>query len=351
VKPTLCIINFNGTKILPAALDAAIAIADRFSSIIVIDDCSTDGSVGFIQIRYPQVRVIQQPRNQGPGAARNAGMLAAESDVVIVMDNDVALTGGCIDHLVEALASNPKAVVAAPAVLYAHKRDTIQYDGAECHYLGVQTLLDEDVPIASVAPAVRKVGSLVSCCFAIDRSRQEKPELFDESYFIYFEDHDFGWRLRALGADVLSVPQAQCYHGAGTEGLSIRQLGTYSSRRVFYLIRNRWLCLQKNLSARTLIVMAPLMLFYECAQFAIVLKKGWLPEWWRSVVWVFAHLPDTWRERQRIQRLRKVPDRQLLTGGPVPFRAELSTGAAERAARRVLDVIVESYWKVASTLI
>jgi GT2 family glycosyltransferase len=351
VKPSLCIINFNGTKILPAALEAACALADRFEAILVVDDCSTDGSVELIERQFPHVRVLRQPRNQGPAAARNAGMRAAPTDVVIVMDNDVALTGGCVDHLVAALAAHPKAAVAAPAVLYAHQRDVIQYDGAECHFLGLQTLRDENRPIASVDQAVRKVGSLVSCCFAIDRSRMPQLELFDESYFIYFEDHDYGWRLRALGAEVLSVPQARCFHGAGTEGLSIRQLGTYSSRRVFYLIRNRWLCVLKNFSMRTLIVMLPLLLFYECAQFAIVLKKGWLREWWRAVVWVLQHLPTIWRERRRVQRLRKLPDRELLIGGPVPFRRELSTSSFEIAARRLLDGVVQTYWKIASVLI
>lgn len=351
VKPSLCIINYNGTRILPAALNAASEIADRFAAIIVIDDCSTDDSVALVQRDYPSVRVIRQPENKGPGAARNAGMRAAPSDLIVVMDNDVALTGDCVDYLAAALQQHPKAVVAAPAVIYAHRRDTIQYDGAECHCLGVQTLLDEDRLIADVAPAVRKVGSLVSCCFAIDRSRLASLELFDESFFIYFEDHDFGVRLCAMGAEVLSVPQALCYHGTGTEGLSIRQLGSYSSRRVFYLIRNRWLFVLKNFSLRTLIVMTPLLLFYEAAQFVIVIKKGWLREWWRSLCWVFRHFPQTLRERRRVQGLRQVPDRQLLVGGPVPFRSELSTGAVERAARKVLDVVVQSYWKLASALI
>jgi GT2 family glycosyltransferase len=351
VKPTLCIINYNGVRILPATLDAAGAIAEQFERIIVVDDCSTDDSIALIQRDYPAIDIIRQPQNKGPGAARNAGMRAARSDLIIVADNDVALTANCVEHLLAALKQNPRAVVAAPAVIYAHRRDTIQYDGAECHCLGVQTLLDEDRLISSVSDAVRKVGSLVSCCFLIDRSRLASLELFDESFFIYFEDHDFGVRLRAMGAEVLSVPQAHCYHGSGTEGLSIRQLGSYSSRRVFYLIRNRWLFLLKNFSLRTLVVMAPLMVFYECAQLVIVIKKRWWREWGRSFAWVFTHLSETLRERRRIQGLRRVPDRQLLIGGSVPFRSELSTSALERLARRVLDVVVQSYWKLASALI
>lgn len=351
MKPTLCIINFNGTKILPATLNAAVAIAGHFESIIVVDDCSTDGSVEFIEGRYPAVRVLRQLRNQGPGAARNAGIKAAGSDLVIVMDNDVTLTAGCVDALITAMAANSRAVVATPAVLDASQRDLIQYDGAESHFLGVQILLDQDRLVSAVAPEVRKVGSMVSCCFAIDRSRHPMPEYFDESYFIYFEDHDFGWRMRMLGAEVLSVPQAQCFHGTGTEGLSIRQLGTYSRRRVFYVIRNRWLCMLKNPSARTLLVLAPLLLFFECAQFAVVVKKGWLSEWWRSVTWILGHLPQILRERRRIQSLRRIPDRQLLRGGSLPFRRELITSQAEIAARRLLDSVSRAYWTVAAALI
>jgi len=67
---------------------------------------------------------------------------------------------------------------------------------------------------------------------------------------------------------------AQCFHGKGTEGLSIRQLGTYSSRRVYYIVRNRWLFLLKNFSLRTLVLLAPLLLIYDLAQLLISLKKG-----------------------------------------------------------------------------
>jgi hypothetical protein len=120
---------------------------------------------------------------------------------------------------------------------------------------------------------------------------------------------------------------------------------------VFYLIRNRWLCILKNFAMRTLLIMVPLLLFYELAQLAVALKKGWLREWWRSAVWVVRHLPSVLRERRRIQSLRRVPDRQLLRGGPIPFRRELSTGKLEVAAQRLLDGIAQAYWKLAAALI
>ncbi len=350
-KPTLCVINYNGAGFLPATLSVACALADRFAAIVVIDNGSQDGSVELIERDFPAVKIVRLPENLGAGGARNAGLREAPTDLILFIDNDVALTERCVDSLLAAIAQNPNAALAAAAIIYAHQRDTMQYDGAECHFLGMQTLLDEDRPLTSISSEVRKVGSMSTCCFIADRSRLPRDEFFDESFFYMFEDHDFGVRVRARGPEVLSVPAAHCYHGAGTSGLSIRQLGTYSSKRVYYLIRNRWLFVLKNFSARTLVVMAPLFLFYELSQLLIVTKKGWIRHWWQSLTWIVSNLPKILEQRRRIQRLRTVPDRQILVGGRIPFRRELTAGAIERAALAVLDAIVVSYWKVAGKLI
>jgi GT2 family glycosyltransferase len=147
------------------------------------------------------------------------------------------------------------------------------------------------------------------------------------------------------------VPDAICYHGKGTEGLSIRQLGSYSSKRVHYLIRNRWLFLLKNFSLRTLLIMSPLFAFYDLAQLLLAIKKGWFKEWWQSVVWIVRNFSTILRERRRIQKQRTIPDRQILVGGRIPFRDELTTSAVERFARDFLNFVVVSYWKVAGRLI
>lgn len=350
-KPTLCVLNYNGEGVLPVALTAACAIRDRFARIVVIDNGSQDGSLALIKRDFGGVEVLEVGQNLGAAGGRNAGLKRLPEDLLLFIDNDVALTASCVDRLVVALASRRDASIAVPAVLYADQRDTVQYGGAECHFLGLQALTNENVRVADVDPATRDMGSLVSCCFIVDRSRLPKGEVFDETFFIYFEDHEYGVRVRALGSALIAVPAAQCFHGKGTEGLSIRQLGSYSSRRVFYLIRNRWLFLLKIYSLWTLVVLAPMLLFYEAAQFVIVLKKGWLREWWRSAAWVAGNLPSVLRERRRIQRLRRVRDRDLIQGGALPFRPELATGAGERFARRVLDGVAIVYWRLFGWLI
>lgn len=351
VRPTLCVINYNGASVLPDALSAACALRDRFGEMLVVDNGSSDGSVDFVEQDFPPFRVVRLDANLGAGGARNKGLHEATSNLILFIDNDVALTAVCVDDLVVALSSHPHAALAAAAVVYAHQRDTIQYDGAECHFLGIQTLLDENRLVNDVDPSIRKVGSIVTCCFIADRARLPAGVIFDEDFFYQLEDHDFGVRVRARGPEILSVPTAICYHGKGTEGLSIRHTGTYTTKRVYYLIRNRWLFILKNYSLRTMVLLAPLFVFYELAQFAVVLKKGWFSEWWASGCWIVTRLPAILSSRQHIQRHRRIPDREILKGGRIPFRSELTVSPLEEAAQRLLNAVASTYWAVVRPLI
>src|SRR5690606_5489055 len=126
---------------------------------------------------------------------------------------------GCAAELSNALDANPGAVIAMPRVLYRHSPDVIQYDGAESHYLGMMSLRNADTPIDSAPREITHIDSLVSACFMVDRGRwkgnrrEGNRSLFDDSFFIYHEDHDLGLRTRLSGGEILAVPDAHCFHG------------------------------------------------------------------------------------------------------------------------------------------
>ena len=350
-KPSLCIVNYNGAAFLESTLRAAMDQAGSLTELLLVDSGSTDGSLEIMECRFPSVRVIRLLENRGPAVARNVALREAGSELVLLVDSDVSLAPDCADRLVAALRAHPNAAVAMPRVLYAGDPDRIQYDGADHHFLGLMSLHNRDMPLSESATDIRSIGSVVTACVLVDKSRITAPEPFDESFFIYFEDHDFAVRVRTNGYEILSVPSADCYHGEGTPGLSIRALGRYSSMRVFCLIRNRWQFILKNYSLRSLLLLAPLFVVYEGAQLAVVLKKGWLREWLRAVVWIAKSLPAILRKRRQIQTSRKRPDRGLFADGPIPFRDELVTGALERRSKHALEAIASLYWQTVGRLV
>lgn len=348
--PSVCMINFNGEAHLDRSLSALMDQAANLAEIVLIDNGSTDGSLGLVRERFPAVRVVSMPGNLGAAAARNAALTHARHDLVLLIDNDVALTPGSLDLLLAAVQRDQRVVAVMPAIIYGGG-STVQYDGAETHFLGQQSLQHENVPYESLPRSERTLGSLISACLLVDRSRlpdgapgNDRLAAFDEDFFIYFEDHDFGFRMRAMGLDVRAVPQAFCYHGVGTPGISIRALGKYSPLRIVCHIRNRWLFILKNYSARSLILLAPVLLLYELVQFAAIVKKGWLRQWIGAAGWVVAHPGNWYRKRRRVQRGRRVSDGELLRGGPVPLRDEAVASPLERAAKRALDQVTGAWW-------
>jgi GT2 family glycosyltransferase len=340
-----CVMNRNGESVLAGTLEALLAEGSRFSEIFVVDDASTDGSLALVRGRFPDIRILPLAGNLGPAHGRNVGFAAARAKRVLFVDNDVRITPGSARLLMRALDENPRAAIAMPRVLLAHDPSRIQYDGAESHFLGVMVPSHEGKRAAEMPPETRTIRSLITACFLVDRSRWGEPALFDPSFFIYQEDHDLGYRACLAGLEVLAVGGATCLHGMGTEGLSLRRGGRYSPLRVRSLIRNRWLVILRNYSARTILLLLPALLLYEIAQMAAALRKGWFGIWIRSVSWLIARSGTIARERRRIQSTRRVRDRAILTGGPLPLRSEVVEGRTERAARRVLDACFAAYYR------
>ena len=211
-RPSLCIINHNGENYLVETLESALGQGDGFKEILLVDDASQDGSLKIVRERFPSVKVIQLFENLGPAAARNAAFDRASGDRIVFVDNDVCMDVDCVDRLQQALDEHPRAVAAMPCVLFAHQQDVVQYTGGEAHFLGLMSLHDENRPVQLLATETRKIGSIVTACFLLDRRRWGRERPFDESFFIYLEDHDFGLRSRLLGHDILSVPSARCFH-------------------------------------------------------------------------------------------------------------------------------------------
>lgn len=343
---TLCMVNYNGEEYLERSLGSAFAQKDTFEEMFLIDNASSDRSIEIVREQFPGVNVIALEKNFGPGTARNEGFRAASSDLILFMDNDVVLTPDCPNLLMQALMDDPHSVVAMPRVLYENDRETIQFDGADSHYLGLMILHNENVPLANVAEDRKKLGSVVTACFLFNRKIWGGREPFDDDFFYMHEDHDFGMKTRAMGYGIVSVPLARCFHGEGTRGLSLRRTGKYAKVRVYCTIRNRWMILLKHYQLKSLVLLAPLLLVYEIFQFAGAIKKGWLAEWARALAWLISHFPGQLKKRRIIQGERKVPDREIIRGGPVPFTRYLTEGVMERSAKRALDALAVNYWKL-----
>jgi GT2 family glycosyltransferase len=340
------IVNYNGRTYLPDTLEAVRRAAPA-ADVMLVDNGSTDGSVARARARLPGLRALELGVNRGPGPARNVAVREAAHDRVLLLDNDVEPQSGCIEALAEALDANPRAVAAMPAVLYARAPETVQYAGAEAHFMGVSAPLASDTAAALLEPTVRVVSSAITCCMLVDRARLGSGPWFDERLFFHFEDHEFGLRLSLAGFDAIVVPAARCLHGAGTPGLSLRETGRFTPTRIRYTIRNRWLTMLMLYQKRTLLRFAPALLAFEIVQLFGAVAKGWIGHWLWAVASAAPLIPYTLRRRRSFGRIRRRADLEVLVDGPFPYNPAIQRTPLERTARRFLDRLIAVNWRLA----
>jgi GT2 family glycosyltransferase len=341
------IVNHNGESYLPATLRAVAGLGPAVDDVLLVDSGSSDRGAAMVREQFPHVRVIELGANLGPGAARNRAIREAAHDRVLLIDNDVEPQPGSIETLDRALDSHSNAILAMAAVLYARAPDTVQYAGAVPHFLGTQTLLQADTPVAQLRDGVRVGGSAVTCCVMVDRARFGDRRWFDERLFFYLEDHEFGLRAAMQGYDCIIVPEARCLHRAGTIGVSIRETGRFTPVRVRQTIRNRWLTVLMLYQPGTLLRFAPALAAFEVLQLLGAVRKGWIGHWFWAAGSTVRMLPHALRVRRAMRTSRRRGDLQILTAGPFPFNPRWQHSALERAAQRALDLIARLNWRVA----
>ena len=85
--------------------------------VIVVDNASSDGTREFLEQRWPRAHVIAFSENRGFGKAANAGVDAATSQTVVLLNNDIVCTPTFLERLVAALDPSLGFVMAAPVLV------------------------------------------------------------------------------------------------------------------------------------------------------------------------------------------------------------------------------------------
>jgi GT2 family glycosyltransferase len=315
--------------------------------IIVVDNASTDGSPSEILTHFPETDLIKLERNYGPSKARNIGLQHAQSELVLLLDDDAYVHPDCIRILSETYDKYRSAVI-CPRILFYPDTHMIQCDGAELHFIGTLKLRHCLESVLEHPPDVIEVNACIGACLLVNRAATLSCGGFEEAYFFYFEDLEFSLRLRSMGFSIVCAPQALALHdrGTGTPGLSFRGGVEYPKNRVYYTIRHRIMTLLIHYRLKTLIILSPVFLIYELSAIAMMINRGWLGVWRDAMVSVFKNKQYISERRKLIQARRRCSDGEMLTGGPLPVAQGLMESRLENACRAILSLMLNLYWSI-----
>src|SRR6476469_8015480 len=89
--------NYNGIDLFPRTLPTVMAALQTLqlpTEVLVADDCSTDGSVAYLSVHFPSIRVVQNERNSGFSVTANKGISEAKYELAFLLNSDVKLEPG-----------------------------------------------------------------------------------------------------------------------------------------------------------------------------------------------------------------------------------------------------------------
>ncbi len=340
------VINWNGRAHLERCLPALLAQEPPPDEVVLVDNHSSDGSREYCAEHFPSVRILDTGANLGPAEARDRGARAVRGETLLFLDNDVELLPGALAELRGVLDEDRRIGMVQARSLCEGDNAVVHYDHSDLHFLGTLVLHNWFRPRSEVTDPDGPVGAVIALCLLVRRRAYFAAGGFDRRLFILYEDNDLSWRMRMHGWQLRLAPRALVRHFAGTAGLSFRSPDAkYAGRRFYLHCRNRWLVLLRNAQLRTLILTAPSQLLYALVYTLFAASRGGLLPALRGHGAALLAVPSRLWMR-RIQRRRKVGDRDLLSGDPMTP----NPGLADRGAKAWLRCFVDGFcalnWKL-----
>ncbi|HSL84980.1 MAG TPA: glycosyltransferase family 2 protein [Thermoanaerobaculia bacterium] len=232
---TCAVVHWNLPGLLADCLASLLPEAERLRrrgldvQVVVVDNDSRPDVRERLRAETPEgVRVVWSEENLGYPRACNLAYDATDAPLFLLSNPDVVYLPGSLEALVRALDGAPEAALAGPATWWDRERTLLMNPGypedrerleadAEARRTGTwpahALAWERRMAELAFAPETREAEILSGACMLVRRERIDAAGgLFDPALFLYYDDTDLCFRLRARGLPILYVPDAEIVH-------------------------------------------------------------------------------------------------------------------------------------------
>jgi GT2 family glycosyltransferase len=237
---SVLIINYNSGKDICNCIDSLVAQTNDLNyEIIVVDNASTDLSVESIR-KYRNIKLITNDKNIGFGAANNIGLKHSSGEYVFLLNPDTVLLNNAAKIFFDFMENDENKNVACcggrlfdenmgPSISYGSFpkfKDIYRYiyrseklsDFANTLFNGNNTS-SCTTGINTDPEIIRDVNYISGADLFLRKNVLEKVGVFDEAFFMYFEETELCYRLKKNNYQIKYVPEARIIHFCGTNKL------------------------------------------------------------------------------------------------------------------------------------
>lgn len=257
----------------------------------------------------PHVTYLPQKENLGFAGGNNVGVdWALENDFSYVFfhNNDGFFAANAFEPLVEAFEFDPKIGAAQSLMLLHPETNLLNSAGNSFHYLGFGFCDQYRTKVAELnLPKLKEVDYASGAALMIRTDLIRQYGSWDPDFFMYHEDLEWSFRLRAFGYKIVLVRDSVFYHKY--------QFGR-SIEKFFWMERNRHAIMLMFFKVPTLILLFPIAFFLEFGLWFFSIVNGYAGK--RVDVYKYWLKSENWKlwlkKRAFIQKNRVITDRELL---------------------------------------
>lgn len=258
-KLAVVILNWNGKKYLEQFLPTLIKTLPDYAELVICDNASSDDSVAFMQQNYPNVRLLQNERNEGFAKGYNLALKQIEAKYYCLLNSDIEVTPGWIEPIIEQLDSQDNLAAVQPKLLSYYNREQFEYSGACGGYIDKYGYpFCRGRVFGNLESDNGQYDDIIDIFWASGAALFVRSDVYhtmgglDDDFFAHMEEIDFCWRIKNIGYSIKVNPTSVVYHiGGGT-------LPKNNSKKTYLNFRNSLYLLIKNLPderlAKTLIL-------------------------------------------------------------------------------------------------
>jgi GT2 family glycosyltransferase len=241
---SLITVNYNQSAITCQLIDSLRNCTYPQLEIIVVDNGSPSDNPDIIKEKYPEVILIKTGANLGFAGGNNAALAHANGKYLLFINNDTEVEPGFLQPLVELLEDNPEIGMVSPRIQFYHSPGILQYAG----FTPFSKITARNFAIGFGQKDegqycdVRETASIFGAAMLVPHEVLKKVGPMDETYFLYYEEHDWAARIKKSGYKIFYDGRSLVLH---KESISTVKESPF---QIYYLNRGRILFIRRNLS-------------------------------------------------------------------------------------------------------
>lgn len=226
MQPTVAIIlvNWNSFDVTNDCIISLKEIQYAAHTIVMVDNGSTDGSGKQLKQLHPEIVLIESATNQGFTGGNNLGFeysIQQGFDYSLLLNNDTFVEPDFLNHLVNYMEAHPKVGIVQPRIHFNHDRSLLWNGGSYySKWLGFLYTKGFNRKPSAKYLQFKEVDWITGCAFLTKNNILRKTGLLAPNMFIYSEDVDLSFRIKALGYQLIYHPHSVIYHIAGMSNKS-----------------------------------------------------------------------------------------------------------------------------------